>query len=66
MKHVRTALLFLLSLVALVACGIITMKLLEVAFTLDLDGRAVSLGARCGFVAWLLMVVLAVRRRLRK
>ena len=66
MKHVRTVLLYLLSLLALMACGIIVMKFLEVAFALDLDGRAGSLGARCGLVAWLLMTVIAVRRRRRK
>ena len=66
MKHVRTVLLYLLSLLALMACGIIVMKLLEVAFALDLDGRAGNLGARCGLVAWLLMTVIAVRRRRRK
>ena len=66
MKHIRTALLYLLSLLALMACGIIVMKLLNAAFTLDLDGRAGSLGARCGLVAWLLMTVISIRRRHRK
>lgn len=62
MKTLKTGLLWLLFLIALMLCSVISLKGMDLILTLD-NTNIWSVGLKSGFIAWVIMVAIALFRR---
>ena len=65
MKILKTIILYILFLLAMVLCGTAVMKALDLLFQLDYE-NVWSIGYKVGFVSWLILSVMSIISKTKK
>ena len=65
MKILKTIILYILFLLAMVLCGTAVMKVLDIVFQLDYE-NVWSIGYKVGFVSWLILSVKSIVSKTKK